>query len=115
MGTASSSHNSESTGRWRWLWILPRLAFMLFVGGVALLLWISERIRQEERRATLISDVLWLEQNLRFHLIRNEELLGRIDRPNRQRSEVLRVLCANPVRLRKRAAAIDLAWMSMVR
>jgi hypothetical protein len=29
--------------------------------------------RQEERRTTLISDILWLEQNLRFHLIRNEE------------------------------------------
>jgi two-component system sensor histidine kinase DctS len=59
---------------------LPRLAFILFVGGVALLLWTSERADQDERRATLISDILWLEQNLRFHLIRNEELLGRIDR-----------------------------------
>lgn len=51
---------------------------MLFVGGVGLLLWISDRADDEERRATLISDVLWLEQNLRFHLARNEELLGRI-------------------------------------
>ena len=39
MGTASSSHNSERAGRLRWLWFLPRLAFLLFVGGVALLLW----------------------------------------------------------------------------
>jgi len=69
----------ERTSRWRWLWILPRLAFILFVGGVALLLWMSERADKEERHATLISDILWLEQNLRFHLIRNEELLGRID------------------------------------
>jgi two-component system sensor histidine kinase DctS len=68
----------ERTRRWRWLWILPRLAFILFVGGVAMLLWISERSDSEERRATLISDVLWLEQNLRFHLIRNEDLLGRM-------------------------------------
>lgn len=51
----------------------------MFVGGVALLLWMSERADKEERRATLISDILWLEQNLRFHLARNEELLGRID------------------------------------
>ena len=79
MGTASSSHNSERAGRLRWLWFLPRLAFLLFVGGVTLLLWISERSDSEERRATLISDVLWLEQNLRFHLSRNEELLGRIE------------------------------------
>ena len=68
----------ERFGRWRWLWVLPRLAFILFVGGVALLLWTSERADQDERRATLISDILWLEQNLRFHLTRNEEVLGRI-------------------------------------
>lgn len=54
------------------------MAFILFVGGVALLLWMSDRADNEERRATLISDILWLEQNLRFHLTRNEELLGRI-------------------------------------
>ncbi|MCK9381511.1 MAG: PAS domain S-box protein [Sulfuritalea sp.] len=58
---------------------MPRLAFILFVGGVALLLWTSDRADKEERHATLISDILWLEQNLRFHLTRNEELLGRID------------------------------------
>lgn len=69
----------ERISRWRWLWILPRLAFILFVGGVALLLWMSDRADKEEGRATLISDILWLEQNLRFHLTRNEELLGRID------------------------------------
>ncbi len=44
-----------------------------------MLLWMSDRADKEERRATLISDILWLEQNLRFHLTRNEELLGRID------------------------------------
>jgi two-component system sensor histidine kinase DctS len=80
MGSSPSPSSGERFGRWRWLWILPRLAFILFVGGVALLLWTSERADQDERRATLISDILWLEQNLRFHLIRNEELLGRIDR-----------------------------------
>lgn len=80
MGSSPSPSSGERFGRWRWLWVLPRLAFILFVGGVALLLWTSERADQDERRATLISDILWLEQNLRFHLIRNEELLGRIDR-----------------------------------
>ncbi len=74
-----SPGSTERTGRWRWLWVLPRLAFILFVGGVGLLLWISDRADGEERRATLISDILWLEQNLRFHLMRNEEVLGRID------------------------------------
>ncbi|MDK9714358.1 MAG: PAS domain S-box protein [Sulfuritalea sp.] len=79
MGLSTPSPSGERTSRWRWLWILPRLAFILFVGGVALLLWTSDRADKEERRATLISDMLWLEQNLRFHLTRNEELLGRID------------------------------------
>ncbi len=69
----------ERTSRWRWLWVLPRLAFVLFVGGVALLLWMSDQADKEEKRATLTSDMLWLEQNLRFHLTRNEELLGSID------------------------------------
>lgn len=79
MEPATQAPASARTRRWRWLWILPRLAFILFVGGVALLLWMSDRADKEERRATLISDMLWLEQNLRFHLTRNEELLGRID------------------------------------
>jgi two-component system sensor histidine kinase DctS len=79
MGLPTPSASRERISRWRWLWILPRLAFILFVGGVALLLWMSDRADKEERRATLISDILWLEQNLRFHLTRNEEVLGRID------------------------------------
>lgn len=79
MALSTTSSSPERISRWRWLWVLPRLAFILFVGGVALLLWMSDRADKEERRATLISDMLWLEQNLRFHLIRNEELLGRID------------------------------------
>ena len=79
MESQAPQPSAERIGRWRWLWILPRLAFILFIGGVALLLWMSDRADKEERRATLISDILWLEQNLRFHLTRNEELLGRID------------------------------------
>jgi two-component system sensor histidine kinase DctS len=65
--------------RTRLLWWLPRLAFLLFGAAVVALLWFSERSEQEKQRATLISDVLWLEQNLRFILDHNEELLGRFD------------------------------------
>ncbi len=79
MTSRSSIASADRHGRLRLLWILPRLAFVLFVGGVGLLLWMSEKADSEERRATLISDVLWLEQNLRFHLARNEELLGRLE------------------------------------
>jgi two-component system, LuxR family, sensor histidine kinase DctS len=61
-----------------WLWLLPRLAFVLFIFAVIALLWLSDRAETEEQRATLISDMLWLEQNLHFQLARNEELLGQI-------------------------------------
>lgn len=61
-----------------WLWLLPRLSFVLFIAAVAALLWLSERADKDEQRATLISDMLWLEQNLRFVLEHNEELLGQI-------------------------------------
>lgn len=61
------------------LWWLPRLAFSLFVAAVIALLWYLDRSEQEEQRATLISDMLWLEQNLHFLLAHNEELMGRFD------------------------------------
>jgi two-component system, LuxR family, sensor histidine kinase DctS len=51
---------------------------MLFVSAVVALLWLSSRADSDEQRATLISDMLWLEQNLRFILTHNEELLGQI-------------------------------------
>lgn len=57
------------------LWLLTRVAFLLFAGAVVALLWFSHQADVDERRATLISDMLWLEQDLRFLLVRNEELL----------------------------------------
>lgn len=61
-----------------WFWLLPRLAFFLFIVAVAALLWTSNRSGNEEQRSTLISDMLWLEQVFQFQLSRNEELLGEI-------------------------------------
>jgi two-component system sensor histidine kinase DctS len=72
-------------GKGHWLWLLPRLAFVLFVTSVAVQLWLSERSESEEERAVLISDMLWLEQSLRFNLQHNEDLLGNID--TRQRKD----------------------------
>ncbi len=63
----------------RWLWLLPRLAFGLFVASVAAQLWLSERAESEEARATLLSDMLWLEQTLRFDLEHNAENLAQIE------------------------------------
>lgn len=74
--------SSESLPGAAWLWRVPRLAFVLFVTAVIALLWLSRQADTDEQRATLISDMLWLEQNLRFVLVHNEELLGRMS-PNR--------------------------------
>lgn len=63
----------------RLLWWLPRMAFLMFVAAMIALLWFSEKTEQEKQHATLISDMLWLEQNLRFLFGHNEELLGRFD------------------------------------
>ncbi len=67
-----------SWGTSGWLWWLPRLAFALFITAVLALLWLSSQADREEQKATLISDMLWLEQYLRFVLGHNEELLGQI-------------------------------------
>ena len=60
------------------LWLLPRLSFALFVAAVIGLLWLSQKADSDEQRATLISDMLWLEQSLRFQLTHNEELLAQL-------------------------------------
>ena len=64
-----------------WPWLLPRLAFVLFVAALGALLWFSQRAEKDEQRANLISDVLWLEQNLYFQLTHSEEYLGQIGSP----------------------------------
>lgn len=78
--TQEELHGNPGVGRW--LWRLPRLALLLFVIALAALLWLSERAEREDQRANLISDMLWLEQNIHFHLSRNEELLGQISPAN---------------------------------
>lgn len=72
---------SEISKSLNWLLILPRAAFVLFVAAVAALLWFSHQQEIDKQRTTLISDMLWLEQNLRFQMERNEELLGQLGRP----------------------------------
>lgn len=88
-----------------WPWLFPRLAFVLFAGAVFGLFWLTERSDREEQRATLISDVLWLEQDLRFHLARNEERLGQIHAREAGNSvlfdNLARVLLANGTGLRQ--------------
>ncbi|HEX8989533.1 MAG TPA: PAS domain S-box protein [Rhodocyclaceae bacterium] len=77
MQTAAASEARPHSAP-NWLWLLPRLAFVMFVGVVVALLWLYDRSEREEQRAILINDVLSLEQDIHFQLSRNEELLGQI-------------------------------------
>lgn len=63
----------------RWFWWLPRVSFAAFIAVVITLLWYSDRSVDQEQRATLLSDVLWLEQNIHFVISHNEDLLARLE------------------------------------
>ena len=51
------------------------MAPLLALAATLVLLWYLHRNDVEEQRATLISDVLWVEQNIRFQMERNTEQL----------------------------------------
>ncbi|MBS1141794.1 MAG: sensor signal transduction histidine kinase [Proteobacteria bacterium] len=67
-----------SSRRLRWLLALPKLGIVLLLLAILSLLWLLHRNEVEEDRAALIKDVLWLEQNLRFHLSSNEEQIQQL-------------------------------------
>ncbi|MBI3149518.1 MAG: PAS domain S-box protein [Betaproteobacteria bacterium] len=85
-----------------WYWILPRVAIALFVLALIALLWQMHRQDLEEQRATLISDILWVEQDLRFQLSRSAEQLAHLgqeflggDLPARRFELAVKALVAN--------------------
>jgi two-component system sensor histidine kinase DctS len=61
-----------------WYWAAPRIAIGMFVLAVISLLWLLHRQELEEQRASLISDTLWVEQNLQFNLSRSQEHLQQL-------------------------------------
>jgi len=67
-----------SSRRLRWFLALPKLGVVLLLAALVALLWLLHQNEVEEDRTTLIKDVLWLEQNLRFHLGNNEEQLQQL-------------------------------------
>ncbi|AXS79481.1 PAS domain-containing sensor histidine kinase [Dechloromonas sp. HYN0024] len=68
----------SSARRLRWLLALPKLGIVLLLASLLTLLWLTHQNEIDEDRATLIKDVLWLEQNIRFHLNGNEEQLQQL-------------------------------------
>ena len=61
-----------------WLLALPKLGILLLMAALVALFWLLQQSEREEQRNLLIKDVLWLEQNLRFHLESNRELLQQL-------------------------------------
>ena len=63
-----------------WYWRLPSLTLALMLVIIVALVWMTRHFDDETQRETLINDVLWMEQDLRFRLDRNEEQLSQIGR-----------------------------------
>lgn len=61
-----------------WYWRLPPLMLALMLIVIIALVWMTRRFDNETQRETMINDVLWMEQDLRFRLDRNEEQLAQI-------------------------------------
>lgn len=61
-----------------WLLALPKFGIVLLMMALMALLWLLQHSEKEEQRNLLIKDVLWLEQNLRFHMEGNRDLLQQI-------------------------------------
>jgi two-component system sensor histidine kinase DctS len=61
-----------------WLFTLPGLGIVALVVVVFTLIWVLHRNDMEEQRETLIADVLWLEQDLRFRMEHDEEQLKQL-------------------------------------
>ncbi|WP_460532992.1 sensor histidine kinase [Chitinimonas naiadis] len=81
---ASSTSSSPQTATQRQLWLVPRLALALFVAGIIGLLFYLRSVEREEARLVLISDVLWIEQNLRFQFDKTEERLAALLEASRE-------------------------------
>lgn len=72
-------HQTAShTRRLRWLLVLPKAGAVLLLAATFSLLWLLHHNEQDEARSSLIKDVLWLEQNFRFHLDGNQEQLQQL-------------------------------------
>lgn len=106
---ASSPPPATASSGQVWWW-LPRVSILLFVASIFALFWYLQRSDREEQRATLISDMLWLEQNLRFVLDHNVELLGRFDPQRLARREAFEAHAATLVA--SDSGVIQVRWLA---
>ena len=79
MNFAGPSSRTTTSPAWSsWYLTMPKLAVGLLVILLIALLWLLQDNEKEDQRATLIADVLWLEQSFRFHLENNTEQLQQL-------------------------------------
>ncbi len=76
--TPATTPGNYSNRHLRWLLALPKLGIILLIAALLSLLWLLHLNEIEEERSALIKDVLWLEQNLRFHLVGVEEQMQQL-------------------------------------
>ncbi|MDP5241011.1 PAS domain S-box protein [Uliginosibacterium sp. 31-16] len=61
-----------------WFWRLPLLAITALIAIVSFFVWFGLSQERDERRAALVSDSLWMEQNLRYQFESTENQLAQI-------------------------------------
>lgn len=76
--SAATPNRRYSARSMRWILALPKFGIVLLLSALLALLWLLHLNEVEEERTALIKDVLWLEQNIRFHLGGMEESLQQL-------------------------------------
>ena len=106
--------SKNDTGRnLRWLLALPKLGLVLLICALIALLWLLRHNEQEEERTSLIKDVLWLEQNLRFHLNGVEEQLQQLSIDLADQPEPRKIFRLRAAHLTKNTPEVSqLLWLS---
>ncbi|MBS1208623.1 MAG: dctS [Proteobacteria bacterium] len=61
-----------------WFWRLPLLAITALIAIISFFVWFGLSQEHDERRAALVSDTLWMEQNLRYQFESTENQLSQI-------------------------------------
>lgn len=71
--------NVPASPNWsNWYLTLPKLAIGLLLIMLVALLWQLRENERDDQRTSLVADVLWLEQNIRFHLEGNADQLQQL-------------------------------------
>ncbi len=69
-----------TTFRRGWRWWLTSIALIALLAAMVGFIWLSQRFESEQKQNQQIADTLWVEQSIRFQMVRNVEtlqLLGR--------------------------------------